>query len=61
MATLCVGGCAYGAYKRTSSILSPNCQSCSGVLHAYLDNMKDYLLHRYAGVLRLQEKGQPCA
>jgi uncharacterized protein len=61
IATLCGGGCAYGAYKQTSSILNPNCQSCGSVLEAYLGNMKEYLLHRYSGVLSLQEKTRPCA
>jgi uncharacterized protein len=60
IATLCGGGCAYAAYKRTSSILSPNCQNCGGVLEAYLGNMHDYLLRRYSGVLSLQET-KPCA
>jgi uncharacterized protein len=61
IATLCGGGCAYGAYKRTSSILNPNCQSCGAVLEAYLGNMNQYLLQRYSGVLNLQEKTRPCA
>jgi uncharacterized protein len=61
IATLCGGGCAYGAYKRTGSMLNPNCQSCGAVVEAYMDNMKDHLLHRYSGVLSLQERAQPCA
>ncbi len=36
IATLCGGGCAYGAWGRTGSIMEPNCQQCEATLDAYV-------------------------
>lgn len=44
IATLCGGGCAYGAYLQTGSVSMPNCQNSKETLDAYLEHMKEHLV-----------------
>lgn len=55
IATLCGGGCAYGAYKQTGSVMMPNCQNCSRTLNAYIEHMRETILRRYAGSVEPRE------
>lgn len=57
IATLCGGGCAYGAYKQTGSVMMPNCQNCSATLNAYVEHMRENILKRYAGAVESEEEG----
>lgn len=47
IATLCGGGCAYAAYRRTGSVLTPNCQHSQATLDAYLERMKPHIAQKY--------------
>ncbi|MDR5695716.1 MAG: radical SAM protein [Armatimonadota bacterium] len=39
LATLCGGGCAFGAWVRTGSLMEPNCQGSPRVLDRYIERM----------------------
>jgi len=45
LATLCGGGCAFGAWVRTGSLMEPNCQGSPQVLDRYIDRMISHIMH----------------
>lgn len=46
IATLCGGGCAFGAWVRTGSLQEPNCQGSPHVLDRYIERMRGHIAAR---------------